>query len=914
MKNNLLLYLMLLLAVMPFAERLQAQISFTDNSNLLGTTSGFSYEDCAVDMNGDFLDDVVRVTGNGMYIDYQQIDGSFTQSFFAIDFENVPSWSLCAGDIDGNGYNDLLFGDGNRVSFVYANADGTAYTEDDRPEYIFCQRSTMADIDNDGHLDAFVCHDVDQSHPYRNDGNGYLELDQTLIETIDQPGNYAAIWCDYDNDNDIDLYVTKCRGGAPPGDPTRTNRLYQNNGDGTYTEVAEAANMDDNSQSWATVFEDFDNDGDFDAFIVNHDFTNLLMRNEGDGTFTNVIGASGIDEFDLGAWENASGDFNNDGYVDILSELGKEIYFGNGDLTFTSQDLPFDDGGIGDFNNDGFLDVIKSNALWLNDGNDHNWVKISTVGTFSNLNGIGARVEIHGDWGIQIREVRSGQSFSPMSTLNVHFGLGDATSIDQIVVKWPSGFETVVENPAINTAHVITEVGCLLPATVLSVDGSTQLCPGESINISAPEGFTYAWSTEEDTQSILVNEPGNYSVTLTDADGCVSLSNIVQVMNVVEVYPTIDAQSSLIFCKGESVMLTSSGGPNLEWSNGQTSENIEVFESGIYSVSVDPVCPGDALLSNELEVVVLESAEPELLAVMPNGDQTFTLTAAGENLSWYDAESGGNLLGTGDSYVTPPLSDETTYWVESTSEYPGELQEGGKEDLTGNGGLPASGGYSLFDSWEPFTLISVDVFVPQNAAEGTRTVQLTDANGIVLEEKVFELEQGQHQLDLNFAVPVGVDLSLRCPEANLFRNSGSVSYPYPIGDVGELKTSSFGTGYYYYFYNWKIQKESFSCTSYRIPATVTFSGTDELAAYGSLELFPNPATDEVILSFEAETAYPAEVQVLDVMGRVLIQRQIDMLQSGENQIRLAVDHLPAGIYETRFIIEGKQAVRKLIVE
>ncbi|MEZ4934143.1 MAG: VCBS repeat-containing protein [Saprospiraceae bacterium] len=162
--------------------------------------------------------------------------------------------------------------------------------------------------------------DIGQSHAVPELGNGFIQLDQTLIDTYNRPGNYAAIWTDYDNDGDIDLYITKCKGGALPGDIDRTNLLYQNNGDGTFGEVAEQTGLADNAQSWSTVFEDFDNDGDFDAFIVNHDFKNLY-RNNGDGTFTDVIEQSGIDPDDLGAWENASGDFNNDGFMDIFSEL-----------------------------------------------------------------------------------------------------------------------------------------------------------------------------------------------------------------------------------------------------------------------------------------------------------------------------------------------------------------------------------------------------------------------------------------------------------------------------------------------------------------------------------------------------------------------------------------------------------------
>ena len=262
----------------------QEPVSMIQNSNVLNPIIGFSWNSCVVDMNNDQLDDVVRATDNGLYIDYQQANGSFQQSFFALNFQNLPGGSICAGDLDNNGFNDLLFGDDSAVSFVMSNANGTAYTEYAKPEYIFSQRSTMADIDNDGDLDAFVCHDVDKSHPYRNDGNGNMTLDQTLIETADLPGNYAAIWTDYDNDGDDDLYITKCRGGALPGDIARTNLLYRNNGDGSFSEVGAAAGVDDNAQSWSTVFEDFDNDGDFDAFIVNHDFQNRYYRNNGDGT------------------------------------------------------------------------------------------------------------------------------------------------------------------------------------------------------------------------------------------------------------------------------------------------------------------------------------------------------------------------------------------------------------------------------------------------------------------------------------------------------------------------------------------------------------------------------------------------------------------------------------------------------
>ncbi|MFT4681770.1 MAG: hypothetical protein ACI9YU_001620, partial [Flavobacteriales bacterium] len=285
-----------------------------------------------------------------------------------------------------------------------------------------------------------------------------LTEDQTLIETIDMPGNYAAIWCDFDNDEDMDLYITKCRQGSSPGDPERTNGMYQNDGSGVFTEMAESINMADNEQSWATTFEDYDNDGDFDAFIVNHTDSNRFMLNDGTGYFTDIIATTGIDATDLGAWENASADFDNDGWVDILTEFDNALWLNNGDLTFTGQSLSFDDGGIGDLNNDGFLDVLNGSTIYMNDGNANNWVKINTLGVVSNKNGIGARVELYGDWGMQIREVRSGESFSPMSSLTTHFGIGQSTSIDSVIIKWPSGITTIIWDLDINSTHDIVEV------------------------------------------------------------------------------------------------------------------------------------------------------------------------------------------------------------------------------------------------------------------------------------------------------------------------------------------------------------------------------------------------------------------------------------------------------------------------
>ncbi len=450
MKTKTILLLTLLISAISFS-----QVYFINHSSDIANYP--VYSSAGLDINGDHLDDYVRITENGIGIDYQQANGTFNSVFINMTIQNPPTWSIAAGDLDENGYTDFVLGNGARVSFLFASNDGTSYTEQTHPEYIFSQRSNMVDIDNDGDLDAFVCHDVDESHPYRNDSNQNMVLDQTLIQTLDLAGNYASLWVDYDNDGDTDMYLTKCRQGSTPGDPERTNAMYRNNGDGTWSEVAASINMADNAQSWSTVFADFDNDGDFDAFTVNHDEQNRFYENDGTGVYTDIIATTGINQNDLGAWENQGADFDNDGFVDIFSEMSSEIYLNNGDMTFTGYNLPFDEGAIADYNNDGFLDVAHNGNLWINQGNSNNWVKMILQGVQSNADGIGARIIIYGDWGIQMREVRSGEGFSHMNTLTAHFGIGQSTTIDKIRIEWPSGIVDEYDNPQINTQHVYLE-------------------------------------------------------------------------------------------------------------------------------------------------------------------------------------------------------------------------------------------------------------------------------------------------------------------------------------------------------------------------------------------------------------------------------------------------------------------------
>ncbi len=115
-------------------------------------------------------------------------------------------------------------------------------------------------------------------------------------------------------------------------------------------------------------------------------------------------------------------------------------------------------GAIGDANNDGFLDVFNGSNLYQNNSNGNNWLKVVTIGTTSNINGIGARIEISSaSIGTQIRDVRSGTGFRYMGSLNTYFGLGEDTNITTLTIYWPSGTVDTFNNVNVNEPLVVTE-------------------------------------------------------------------------------------------------------------------------------------------------------------------------------------------------------------------------------------------------------------------------------------------------------------------------------------------------------------------------------------------------------------------------------------------------------------------------
>lgn len=461
------------------------RISFTPQS----VTAPGTFNHCVVDMNGDYLDDIVSViSATQINIAYQQANGTFNNVNYTIPTTSItPSWSIAAGDYDNNGFNDLIYGSSSGVAFVKANATGTGYTSDRKTQSYLTQRTNFIDINKDGKLDAFVCDDNSPNRFYMNDGIN-MNHNQGGLGDFPSGGNYGSIWIDYDNDGDMDLFIAKCSGGGS-GPGGNIDELHRNNGNGTFTNVAAAAGIANPTQTWSSAWGDFNNDGWMDAVIGINSTSNGLskvMKNNGDGTFSDVSIGSGYDVDSNMSREYVAYDFDNDGFLDILG-AGSTIMFGDGNFKFTPNANPYNldsnNRPIGDLNNDGFLDIQNGNSIMMNNGNSNKWLKVTLQGVTSNRNGIGARVEVYGAWGKQIRDVQSGVGFRNMNTLNTHFGIGQATEIAKVVIKWPSGKVDTINNVTPNTTLFVLEGSTLAVNDVKNNSEALTIYPNPSTDV-----------------------------------------------------------------------------------------------------------------------------------------------------------------------------------------------------------------------------------------------------------------------------------------------------------------------------------------------------------------------------------------------------------------------------------------------
>jgi hypothetical protein len=334
---------------------------------------------------------------------------------------------------------------------------------------------------------------------YHNRGDGTFE-DVTVKAHIDRTeGHYAfsISTFDYDDDGWTDIYVA-C--------DSTPSILYHNNHDGTFTDVAVTAgaafNEDGREQAgMGTTIGDYNGDGRLDIFKTNFsDDTSTLYRNNGDGTFDDVTSAAGLGLYTkyLG-WGTMFIDFDNDGWPDLLlvnghvyPEVDKQnlgssyqepriLYRNLGNGTFSDISASAGPGittvassrglAIGDLWNDGKLSAVISNmngppSLLVNQVRTSNhWIGLRTVGTKSNRDGIGARITVKIGSRTLVNEIRSGSSYDSNSDMRLHFGLGNASKLDSVQVRWPSGLVEQFDGLRVDAIQTLTEgSGAPIPA------------------------------------------------------------------------------------------------------------------------------------------------------------------------------------------------------------------------------------------------------------------------------------------------------------------------------------------------------------------------------------------------------------------------------------------------------------------
>ncbi len=322
---------------------------------------------------------------------------------------------------------------------------------------------------------------------FRNSGNGTFS-DETELRGLKTQPSYGLGACaaDYDNDSDLDIFVAN---------DSKANYLLQNQGEGKFKEVAllsgVAYNEDGNAQaSMGTDFADYDNDGYLDLIVTNFARdTNTLYHNERNGTFKDsTTRGSQRDSYPYMSWGVGFVDFDNDGLKDLFvvnghlypqidrlkNEIGyrqRDLCYRNlGDGRFLNLSSRLNHGGhvgrgaaFGDLDNDGRIDVVISNlddrlnVLMNRDGSKNNWILIRCIGSDHNREAIGARISVTTAQGTQTREVRAGCSYLSSSDRRVHFGLGKAKIVTEILVAWPSGERIKLSNVPVNQVLTIKE-------------------------------------------------------------------------------------------------------------------------------------------------------------------------------------------------------------------------------------------------------------------------------------------------------------------------------------------------------------------------------------------------------------------------------------------------------------------------
>jgi hypothetical protein len=434
-------------------------------------------------------------------------DGTFTDvTQEAAVAPDMYSIAVAAADFDNDGFVDLLVTGYGKVVLYHNNGNGT-FTDVTAKAGIKVDRwsisSAWLDYDKDGCVDLFIGRYVKFDPTYHNyypadnypgplDYQGdtnvlyHNNCDGTFTDVSEKSGISASIGrtmgvtsADFDGDGWPDIYVSN--------DKTQ-NFLFHNNHNGTFTEVAldEDVAYGQNGEatsSMGPVFADVFGDGKLDLWVTDSKY-HRLMRNTGKGRFEDASTASGLAqaEAQYTSWASGVYDFDNDGWLDIMSFHGglinmvpqeQSLFRNMGAGVF--EDVSRQGGAVldvktvarggcfGDYDNDGKIDAFMVNLnapgtlLHNVTQNSNHWITIKLKGTKSNRDGLGAHLELTAGGRTQVAERSAGSGYLSQDDDRIHFGLGTATKVNKLLIRWPSGKEQTIENPKIDGVLKVEE-------------------------------------------------------------------------------------------------------------------------------------------------------------------------------------------------------------------------------------------------------------------------------------------------------------------------------------------------------------------------------------------------------------------------------------------------------------------------
>lgn len=470
MKKKLLFFLALLSTI-----ALSGQV-FTDVTQQSGINILPGMGDVAVwiDHNNNGWQDFIYRSIHETKFYQNNGDGTFTDITQQSGLQAIIPHALAVGDFNNDGFPDLLVSSINATEplKVYQNNAGNGFTLGYTAP-ISCQRAIWLDYNGNGLLDIFCNQWSGQVNLLKNNGDGSF-TDISHVGNFHQNSGKTSAAADYNNNGLQDIYCTSYSN-------TNSNRLYSNVAAKTYSDATFDAMVMDFRRGVAQAWGDFNNNGWLDLYVGNiNSNRNVFFKNNADGTFTEMAIPAGIQ--DVGdartcAWI----DVNNDGLLDLFTTnhvYPNRLYINNGDETFTNQANaagiadPQDGFSVswGDFDRDGDLDVLIAGhsygmVLLRNDGgNNLNFLSITLVGDYDNKSGIGARITMFHDTTLQIREINGGRGAASQDALTQHFGLGNIVMVDSIHIRWPSGMIQRLYDVDANQFLTINQQGNVPPS------------------------------------------------------------------------------------------------------------------------------------------------------------------------------------------------------------------------------------------------------------------------------------------------------------------------------------------------------------------------------------------------------------------------------------------------------------------